>query len=181
MLRRIASALFLSLGLLSVRGAEPVQEWRPVDAEESALLIDGKQVGNYRFSDKVYRPLTDGKWGEKCEPPIAPPFPDPGADALWEVNARRARQGLRPFIRDEGLTIAARGAARYRADRLLFGHTPNDFQFLPPGCSAPAAGCAAYPPDMGWYSCCCEDNATYGGAAWAMGKDGKRYMHLYVR
>ncbi len=106
---------------------------------------------------------------------------DPGADALDEVNNWRARRGLPAFIRDEGLTIAARGAAACRASNLCFGHTANDFAFLPSGCTAAAAGCAAYPPADGWLSCCMEDMHRYGGAAWVMGRDGRRFMHLFVR
>ncbi len=115
---------------------------------------------------------------------------DPGSDALDEVNAWRASRGLPAFIRDEGLTIAARGAAAYRADRLMFGHCNardgiihqlGDFAFLPSGCTAAAAGCAAYPPADGWLSCCMEDMHRYGGAAFVFGRDGKRYMHLFVR
>lgn len=104
-----------------------------------------------------------------------------GGDALSEVNAKRAARGLRPFLRDEGLTRAATGAAQFRAERGLFGHTSNDFSFVPPGTSASSAGCAAYPASYGWMSCCVYDNYTYGGAAYVTGRDGKRYMHLFVR
>lgn len=106
-------------------------------------------------------------------------------DALGEVNAKRATRGLRPYIRDEGLTQAARAAARYRADRLMFGHVADtnlgDFRFLPPGVKAASAGCAAYPAHMGWLSCDIWEANTYAGAAWALGRDGKRYMHIFVR
>src|SRR5437667_419785 len=50
-------------------------------------------------------------------------------DGLDEVNAKRASRGLRPLIRDDNLTIAARGCAEHRARHLLFGHTSNDFHF----------------------------------------------------
>jgi hypothetical protein len=63
----------------------------------------------------------------------------------------------------------------------MFGHTGNDFQFLPSGSYASSAGCAAYPASYGWMSCDVYDNYTYAGAAWAMGGDGKRYMHIFVR
>ena len=102
-------------------------------------------------------------------------------DGLDEVNAKRAARGLRPFIRDEGLTQAAQACAAFRAANGLFGHTSNDFSFVPPGASASAAGCAAYPASYGWMSCCTYDGYTYGGAAWVTGRDGKRYMHLFVR
>lgn len=105
-------------------------------------------------------------------------------DALDEVNAKRASRGLRPFIRDPGLTVAAQRAADFRAKHHLFGHVMGgmgDFQFLPAGTNAASAGCAAYPASYGWMSCCTWESYTYAGAAWVMGSDGKRYMHLFVR
>ena len=102
-------------------------------------------------------------------------------DGLDEVNAKRAARGLRPFIRDEGLTQAARSCAQFRAERGLFGHTGNDFAFVPAGSAASSTGCAAYPASFGWMSCCVYDNYTYAGAAWVTGRDGQRYMHLFVR
>ena len=105
-------------------------------------------------------------------------------DAFEEVNAYRAQRGLRPFIRDEGLSIAAGRAAVFRAQHRIEGHVSGgmgDFQFVPAGSFASSAGCAAWPPEMGWGSCCVRDNYTYAGAAWAMGADGQRYMHLFVR
>ncbi len=102
-------------------------------------------------------------------------------DGLDEVNAQRAARGLRPFVRDEGLMQAARACAAFRAQHGMFGHTSNDFSFVPSGTSASAAGCAAYPASYGWMSCCVNDNYAYGGAAWVTGADGKRYMHLFVR
>jgi hypothetical protein len=102
-------------------------------------------------------------------------------DGLDEVNAKRAARGLRPFLRDEGLVQAARAAAAFRAQHRLFGHTSNDFAFVPAGTSASSAGCAAYEAGFGWMSCCTYDNYTYAGAAWVTGADGKRYMHLFVR
>jgi len=102
-------------------------------------------------------------------------------DSLDEVNAKRASRGLRPFVRDEGLTQAAQACASFRAERGLFGHTSNDFAFVPPGASASSAGCAAYPASYGWMSCCTYENYTYAGAAAVTGRDGRRYMHLFVR
>lgn len=101
--------------------------------------------------------------------------------ALAEVNTCRIARGLRPFVYDEGLARAAAGCAEYRAARLIEGHTSNDFTAVPRGVQARAAGCAAWPPQLGWGSCCCYDNYTYAGAAWYMGRDGRRYMHLFVR
>jgi hypothetical protein len=102
-------------------------------------------------------------------------------DGLDEVNAKRAARGLRPFVRDDGLFHAARACASFRAERRLFGHTSNDFAFVPAGSSAASAGCAAYPASYGWMSCCVYENYTYAGAAWVTGADGQRYMHLFVR
>lgn len=102
-------------------------------------------------------------------------------DGLGEVNAQRAARGLRPFVRDEGLTQAALACAQHRAAHGLFGHSANDFAFVPAGTFASAAGCAAYPAGYGWMSCCVYENYTYAGAAWVTGRDGRRYMHLFVR
>jgi hypothetical protein len=107
---------------------------------------------------------------------------DTGAyDGLGEVNAARAARGLRPYVYDEGLARAAAGCATFRAERLMAGHTSNDFSALPPGAHASAAGCAAWEPRLGWGACATYDNYTYCGAAWKMGRDGRRYMHLFVR
>jgi uncharacterized protein YkwD len=76
------------------------------------------------------------------------------SDALAEVNMVRAQRGLPPYLRDEGLTVAAERAAAFRAERLIAGHTANDFAYLPAGAVAGAAGCAAWTPDWGWGSCC---------------------------
>ena len=102
-------------------------------------------------------------------------------DALAEVNAERARRGLRPFLPDPLLNQAARTCAQIRAARRIEGHLSNDFSYLPSGASAKSAGCGALAPSWGWGTCCTYENYTYAGAAWAMGADGKRYMHLFVR
>lgn len=100
-------------------------------------------------------------------------------EALDEVNALRARHGLAPFAYDEDLTRAAKGCADFRAERLMTGHC-NDFAALPSGASADAAGCAAWHPEMGWGSCCTLENHRYAGAAYSYGRDGRRYMHIFV-
>lgn len=102
-------------------------------------------------------------------------------DALDEVNAERAKRGLPPFQHDPLLTQAALTAAKTRASHLWAGHLQSDFACLPPGASADAAGCAAWPNGEGWGSCCTYDNYSHAGAAWAIGADGRRYMHLFVR
>jgi hypothetical protein len=105
-------------------------------------------------------------------------------DALDEVNRYRASRGLPVFARDEQLSRAADAVADYRAARLIEGHvfegSTTDYSFLPSGARAEATGCAACTPSWGWQSCCAEERWRYAGAAWAMGRDGQRYMHLYV-
>ncbi len=103
------------------------------------------------------------------------------ADALDEVNAYRAKKGLRPFIGDPLLTQAANACAKQRAATHCHGHLASDFAYLPAGAVATAAGCGALEPSWGWGTCCADDNYTYAGAAWVMGSDGRRYMHLFVR
>jgi hypothetical protein len=102
-------------------------------------------------------------------------------DALQEVNAERAKRGLRPFLPDPLLNQAARACAKIRATKLIESHLSNDFAYLPSGASATAAGCGALDPSWGWGTCCTYDSYTYAGAAWVRGSDGKRYMHLFVR
>jgi uncharacterized protein YkwD len=149
---------------------QPVPESYPV-ATPSAMPA-GEYVTNYP-------PVaTAGFQGVSAEPANSSAGVGDGLD---EVNAKRAARGLRPLIRDEGLTQAASACAAFRAENGLFGHTSNDFAFVPPGSSASSAGCAAYPASYGWMSCCIYDGYTYGGAAWVTGRDGRRYMHLFVR
>jgi hypothetical protein len=102
-------------------------------------------------------------------------------DALDEVNAKRSRAGLKPFVRDDGLTKAAAACAAIRAENGIRGHLPSDFAYLPSGASADAAGCGALDPSWEWQSCCDDEDYTYAGAAVVIGADGKRYMLLFVR
>lgn len=103
-------------------------------------------------------------------------------DALAEVNAERAKRGLRPFLPDPLLNQAAQACAQQRAARHIHGHLPeSDFRYVPSGGQANAAGCGALEPSWGWGTCCTYENYTYAGAAWVMGNDGRRYMHLFVR
>lgn len=111
---------------------------------------------------------------------ILAPNAHAGEDALDEVNAARAARGLRPFVRDEGLSEAAKAAADFRALHRIEFHTSNDFAFVPAGSMASAAGCAAWPPHLGWGSCCTFQDRERAGAAFAIGSDGRRFMHLYV-
>lgn len=100
---------------------------------------------------------------------------------LAEVNALRAQKGLPAYVLDPQLAQGATAAAIHRARGRIDGHTHNDFAFLPAGSRATAAGCAAWPPHMGWGSCCIYERATFAGAGFCLGPDGKRYMHLFVR
>lgn len=100
--------------------------------------------------------------------------------AMAEVNAARAARGLKPYIEDPALTQAAEACAQARAARGIKGHF-NDFSFLPPGTRAAAAGCGAMEASWGWNSCCTYEHHTYAGAAVIYGRDGKRYMHIFVR
>ncbi len=105
-------------------------------------------------------------------------------DAIKEVNVARVARGLKPFINDPLLNQAAYSAAVYRASRLINGHVEGnrgDFQFLPEGANCNTAGCGALEPSWGWGACGTYENYTYVGCAWVMGRDGKRYMHQFLR
>ncbi len=154
----------------SLRGrgdASPVPSAQPAAVFPSAVPAPLPDAG-------IPRPMPE-------RPADASGSSDGAGDALAEVNAARARRGLRPFTYDPGLTTAAMSCARDRASRLIAGHLRNDFAALPPGSFARATGCAAWPPYMGWGSCCTYENYTYAGAAYSIGRDGKRYMHIFVR
>jgi hypothetical protein len=152
--------------------------------------------------DKTSRPLPDLTWRTKPKVPAlslkevdymrgfltalllffgTPVLVFAQSDALDEVNIARAARGLPPFLEDTDLTEGARSVAAYRADHLIAGHTGNDFAFLPAGAQATASGCAAWPEHFGWGSCCTYERWRYAGAASVRGRDGKRYMHLFVR
>jgi hypothetical protein len=107
-------------------------------------------------------------------------------DALAEVNAARAQRGLKPYVNDPVLNAAARKCAEWRAARLCEGHCSlpqGDFTFLEPvyPVGTCVGGCAAWEPSWGWGACATYDGYTYCGAAWKLGADGKRYMHLFCR
>jgi hypothetical protein len=126
------------------------------------------------------------------------------ADGITELNNQRIRHGLRPFIRDENLSRAAKACSKYRAKHRIAGHCSHyisngiryklsDFYFIPRGCmdvSRVTGGCAAWPIGTvticqcggdTWGSCGKHDNYTYAGAWSHVGPDGIRYMHLFVR
>lgn len=124
----------------------------------------------------------------------------PGAvEALKEVNDLRKARGLKPLAYDADLTAGAMQVAKFRADRLMFGHTSDDHKGLPKAAfanfpwvtlrnkyghvhtvSSIAGGCAAYPASQGWASCAMYGDYEYGGAAYVIGKTGLRHMQLFV-
>lgn len=108
-------------------------------------------------------------------------LPVGSVEALDEVNAKRASMGLRPFARDDGLTIGAAKCAAYLAARLMSDHTSNDFAFLPDGSRASAGGLGVADTSWGWISCCYRENWTTAGAAFVVGSDGRRYMYIFVK
>lgn len=116
-------------------------------------------------------------------PPAKPVVDAAAIDALDQLNAQRATRGLRPYLRDENLMIAARSAAVFRMRLRMHGHTANDFQFLPSGCTSVAAGCAAWPAAMnlGFGACGTDGSYTYAGAATVLGPDGQEYHHAFYR
>ncbi len=169
-----APAVVISLpgeGWLTWRATLPATA---TDADiQAAIAPRAVQALPAPFSGRV--PAADDDWTASVE-------------ALDEVNQLRARHGLRPFIRDDGLTRAAHSASIFRARRQMAGHCPNDFAYVPTDqpTRATAAGCAAWEPSLGWGSCCdgvhtSDGGATHAGAAWAWGPDQKRYMHIFVR
>lgn len=153
-------------------------------ASAQGRRADRRGSSSWRSADEVIQ-LAPAPVEKKIEQPVQQ-VQDAGApwtDGLDELNALRARSGLRPYLRDDKLTEAASWCATQRAARLIDGHLPeSDFTYVHKvGADAAACGCAAWEPSWGWGSCCSHDNYTYAGAAWAMGRDGKRYMHVCVR
>lgn len=125
-------------------------------------------------------------------------------DCIKELNAQRARRGLRLYKRDENLSRAAEACSKYRAKYLISDHVSyyvsngtyhklSDFYFLPRGLDYRyntiymSGGCAAWPLGLTcadgdtFGSCCKYDNYIYAGAWTTLGRDGRRYMHLFVR
>lgn len=174
-----AIALF---GLIVAIGCSAYVEARPC---RGGFFASRERI----FTRTVTRTRVNATGCQTCPQVVPVPIPAPSSapkktafkDALDEVNAARAARGLRPYILDGRLAEAAQLAAQYRAERRIAGHTSNDFGFLPVGSDATAAGCAAWPSELGWGACCTYEAWTYAGAAVAVGPDGQRYMHLFVR
>ena len=172
MLVRICLASVALALLTPASDAGPFRRWvsrhshhAPVSRVYTANVPSSVPAPTYRVSGTPVQ--SGGEW-----------------DALDILNAQRAARGLRPYLRDTGLTLAARAAATFRARHLLFGHVTGgmgDFQFLAPGVTAAAAGCAAYPPQDGFLACAMYDGYTYAGAYTVVGPDGRGYHHLFVR
>jgi hypothetical protein len=185
----ILVALFALAEVSTVAAGPPHrrrQQWSPESMYQPAWNTGYQQVPAGNWSPPVSQPLPSE--GVRLQDPAgtayeASPASATGSDdALAEVNQYRARRGLRPFLKDALLTIGAANCAKQRAARLCTGHLPeSDFSYLPPGAQASAGGCAAWEPSWGWGSCCANDNYQFAGAAWTLGRDGKRYMHLFVR
>jgi len=151
------------------------------------VLVGGLDASGRRVRNSGgWQPVSGGSSGGGI--PSAPvPYNGSAAecaDALAEVNATRAQRGLKPYINDPLLAQGALACARVRAQSHNAGHCGGqhgDFAYLPPDAHATTGGCAAWTPDWGWGACCTYDNYTYCGAAWVMGSDGRRYMHLFCR
>lgn len=104
------------------------------------------------------------------------------ADAMDEVNAKRAQKGLPPLQKDPLLSQAAFACAKQRASRNIHGHLESDFAYLPPGGNATVAGCGALDDSWGWETCAYDSRQyTVGGAAWVRGPGGLRFMHFFGR
>ena len=155
----------------------------PVALPAPAPAVD-QTAAVQAYSVPVVQPAPVPAQVQTAAAPIPVATVNGSDDALDEVNARRAARGLPPFIKDPGLTQAAAACAKVRAASFVDGHLGGpggDFGYLPAGVSASAAGCGALEPSWGWGTCCMDDHYTYAGAAWVMGANGKRYMHLFVR
>ncbi len=157
----------------------------PVEPIDGAWCCRVESLADFPTGSVVISLPSDGvlyfdrclKHGEKIE------LRDP-VDALNNANRERAARGLPPFIRDEGLSQAAKAAATHRAANCIEGHCGGqmgDFAFVPSGTTATAAGCAAWSNDGSFGSCCLYDGYVYAGAATVIGADGRAYHHLYVR
>ena len=122
--------------------------------------------------------------GPVWPPPLPQPIPAPKPevhDGLEEVNRLRRAHGVAEFERDLELNNAAIKLSLHRAKHLIAGHSDDDFGFLWDRKSADASGVGAAKDEWGWCTCCMLDKYRYAGAAWARGRDGQRYMSIFVR
>lgn len=105
-------------------------------------------------------------------------------DPLAQVNARRAAAGLRPYVLDPGLQHAATACVQYRARLRIRGHViggMGDFQFVPAGTQASAAGADGPGATAEFATCAMYDGYTAAGAASAQDANGNWYHQLFVR
>src|SRR4029077_5254922 len=102
-----------------------------------AVLTPASQAGPFRrYYQPAYQPYYQPTYQSYYQPvyespiaatPAATQTPAAGGetpivttpdaavgDGLDEVNAQRAARGLRPYVRDDGLTQAARACAQFR-------------------------------------------------------------------
>lgn len=170
---RVPKNLDLDQYVICRVGKDWIKRFRDLEGKSGVVLVFLSDEKSSWFG-RVYHVYDDKGKTRSPEPKTK--------EALDEVNATRAARGLYPYVYDEGLTVAAKRLALTRATYLIEGHLANDFAAVPPGSYARSTGCAAWPPHLGWGSCCQYDTQfRYAGAAWHMGRDGRRYMHLVVR
>jgi uncharacterized protein YkwD len=167
--------VFIGVKARAIEGAVTTQVQSLEGYDRMSVVVSQPGATWLEWTATMPADVTDGEIAKVIAPRGA------AVDALAEVNSVREARGLPPYAKDDGLTQAAMSAARFRAERRMTGHTPNDFAHIPQGASANAAGCAAWSPEMGWGSCCTYENWRHAGAAYVVGEDGRRYMHLFVR
>ncbi len=172
MRRMILSAILAGAAMVLCGSETPAQSRRGCPGGQCGAVVRPAVAASHPPLSLVIREAPAEEESDETQPV--------GTSALMEVNAARAARGLPAFIYDLGLSRAAGGCAVWRAERLIAGHTANDFQALPPGSTASAAGCSAVTPEWGFQSCCLYERWTYAGAAKVMGRDGKMYCHLFV-
>ena len=97
------------------------------------------------------------------------------ADGWAEFCEWRRRMGLPQVQQDPAMMAFAQNKANYQASRLISGHAGPR---TPAGWREGTGNAAA---SWGWLTCCMEEDARFGGAGMAYGRDGQRYMVLVVR
>lgn len=184
-MRRFALAALMLLVLVSSASAQSRRERRQMQRQgQNQGWSEGWTVVETPQIVATAPPVSPGP--PEVGPTVTPPKPDDfngSADAMDEVNAKRARKGLPPLQRDPLLCQAAYECARQRAARNIHGHLPeSDFSYLPSGAHATVGGAGALEDSWGWETCA-YDSMQYrvGGAAWVRGPGGLRFMHFFGR
>lgn len=83
-MKALLAALALTLSAATIATAQPQRlsapiglayEWKtiPTNADQVALLKNGKQVGNWHIEAQEYHPVRGDGWGAACKPPVAVP------------------------------------------------------------------------------------------------------------